>query len=185
MIAQLHTRFLESSGISTDSRSISEGSIFFALKGDQFDGNRFVRETIDKGALLAVISDPMQEIPGKTILVENTLKTLQDLARYHREQLSIPVIGLTGSNGKTTTKELLSQVLNEKFHVLFTQGNLNNHIGVPLTLLSITPQHEIAVIEMGANHQGEIAELCSICQPDLGLITNFGLITFKDPEHLS
>lgn len=174
MIAQLHTRFLESSGISTDSRSISEGSIFFALKGDQFDGNRFVRETIDKGALLAVISDPMQEIPGKTVLVEDTLKTLQDLARYHREQLLIPVIGLTGSNGKTTTKELLSQVLKEKFQVLFTQGNLNNHIGVPLTLLSITPQHEIAVIEMGANHQGEIAELCSICQPDLGLITNFG-----------
>ncbi|MDX5448485.1 MAG: UDP-N-acetylmuramoyl-tripeptide--D-alanyl-D-alanine ligase [Bacteroidota bacterium] len=174
MIAQLHTRFLESSGISTDSRSITEGSIFFALKGDQFDGNRFVGETIEKGALLAVISDPMQEIPGKTVLVEDTLKTLQDLARYHREQLSIPVIGLTGSNGKTTTKELLSQVLKEKFHVLFTQGNLNNHIGVPLTLLSITPKHEIAVIEMGANHQGEIAELCGICQPDMGLITNFG-----------
>ena len=174
MIAQLHNRFLESSGISTDSRSITEGSIFFALKGDQFDGNRFVGETIEKGALLAVISDPMQEIPGKTVLVEDTLKTLQDLARYHREQLSIPVIGLTGSNGKTTTKELLSQVLKEKFHVLFTQGNLNNHIGVPLTLLSITPKHEIAVIEMGANHQGEIAELCGICQPDMGLITNFG-----------
>jgi len=158
----------------TDSRLANEKSIFFALKGENFDGNSFAKEVLEKGAKLAVCDNPkIDNLPG-IVQVPNTLDFLQNLARHHREQLTIPVIGLTGSNGKTTTKELLQAVLSKKFNTFATQGNLNNHIGVPLSILSIKEQHQIAVIEMGANHIGEIKALCSIAQPTQGLITNIG-----------
>ncbi len=170
---KLYQHFLKSSGVSTDTRKIEKGQIYFALSGENFDGNKFTEQALEKGASLAVIdhSDYQNE---DTFLVENVLKTLQDLARFHREKLEIPIIGLTGSNGKTTTKELMAAVLSAKFKTASTEGNLNNHIGVPLTLLKIKPEHKMAVVEMGANHQKEIEFLCGICRPDFGYITNFG-----------
>lgn len=174
MLNKLYQIFKNSPIISTDTRNIIPGSIFFALKGENFNGNEFANKALDCGASLAVVDDP--EIPASEGLfkVTNVLKTLQQLAALHRGQLTIPVIGITGTNGKTTTKELIKSVLSEKFQTFATSGNLNNHIGVPLSILSITPKHEMAVIEMGANHPGEIAELCQIAQPDFGIITNIG-----------
>ncbi|MES2567533.1 MAG: UDP-N-acetylmuramoyl-tripeptide--D-alanyl-D-alanine ligase [Bacteroidota bacterium] len=160
--------------ISTDTRKIEQGSIFFALKGDTFDANAFAQSAIKAGCRWAVIdSADMKHIPN-TILVKDVLNTLQELAKYHRQQLKIPVIGITGSNGKTTNKELIHAVLSKKYNTYATKGNLNNHIGVPLTLLAINQEHEIAIVEMGANHQGEIAMLSEIADPDFGLITNIG-----------
>lgn len=167
-------KFLASSGVSTDTRKISPGVIFFALKGPNFNANAMAQQAIDLGASLAVIDDPAYQIDGKTHLVSNSLLALQNLATEYRNTLNIPVIGLTGSNGKTTTKELIFSVLSQQFHCFATSGNLNNHIGVPLSILSIKPEHEIAVIEMGANKQGDIRELVNIAQPSHGLITNIG-----------
>lgn len=173
-IEQLYAIYLQHPVISTDTRKITEGSLFFALKGDKFDANTFAEQALKAGAAYAVIDNATYQVNEQCILVEDVLATLQDLARHHRRQLQIPVIGLTGTNGKTTTKELINAVLSQQFNTLATQGNLNNHIGVPLTLLSIRPEHEMAVIEMGANHQKEIELLCSIAQPTHGLITNVG-----------
>lgn len=160
--------------ICTDSRKITEGCIYLALRGDSFDGNKFALETLSKGAAYAIIDDA--EIAGddRLILVESGLKTLQDLSSYHRHQFQLPVIGITGSNGKTTTKELMYSVLSQKFNVLATSGNFNNHIGVPLTLFRLSQDHEIAIIEMGASKQGDIKELCDIADPNYALITNIG-----------
>lgn len=160
--------------IDTDTRNTRKGSLFFALKGDRFNGNNFAKKALEEGAAYSVIDEKEFEIPGATILVEDVLQTLQELANYHRRQLGIPIIAITGSNGKTTTKELINAVLETKFKTGATQGNLNNHIGVPLTLLSFTDKTEIGIVEMGANHQKEIEFLCSICEPDIGYITNFG-----------
>jgi len=174
MIQKIYPIFLESTGICTDTRNISEGNLFIALRGPNFNANKFASQAIEKGAIGAIIDDKNFAIPGKTIHVEDGLVALQELARIHRKQLSIPIIGITGSNGKTTTKELMTIVLNSAYNTFATKGNLNNHIGVPLSLLSITSDHEIAIIEMGANHIGEIAFLCSIARPTHGLITNIG-----------
>jgi len=171
---QLYQLFLQHPVISTDTRNIAGGSMFFALKGDKFDANAFAGQAIAAGAAYAIIDNPAYQLGEQYILVDDGLAALQDLARYHRRQLTIPVVGLTGTNGKTTTKELINAVLSQKFNTLATQGNLNNHIGVPLTILSINKSHEMAVIEMGANHQKEIGLLCSISQPTHGLITNIG-----------
>ncbi len=172
---QLHQLFLKATGISTDTRKIKEGSIFFALKGDNFNGNTFAIEALNKGAKYAVVDDAaVAEKDSRLILVNNSLKALQELATHHRKFLNIAVIALTGSNGKTTTKELIYAVLSTKYNAVATQGNLNNHIGVPLTLLSFTKQTEIGIVEMGANHQKEISALCEIALPDYGVITNFG-----------
>lgn len=173
-IENLYTRFSASGGVSTDTRKITPGSVFFALRGEKFNANAFAADALTKGATCAVIDDEQFMKGDRYILVDNVLETLQDLARYHRDQLNIPVIALTGSNGKTTTKELIHAVLSKKFSTLATRGNLNNHIGVPLTLLSIDASVEIAVIEMGANHVGEIERLCQIASPTHGLITNIG-----------
>ena len=159
--------------VTTDSRNCPEGSMFFALKGETFDGNKFAVAAIEKGCAYAVVDDK-EIVHPQTILVDNVLETLQALARYHREQLDIPFVGITGTNGKTTTKELVATVLSKKYRVHYTQGNFNNHIGVPLTLLSIKPDCEMAVIEMGANHPGEIKTLANIALPTCGLITNVG-----------
>lgn len=174
MIEKLYTTFLKSTGVCTDTRKLQHGNLFFALKGPSFDGNLFVKSALENGALACVADDDKIEGNDKIFKVKNVLQTLQELSTYHRLQHKIPVIALTGSNGKTTTKELISAVLNKKYNTLFTQGNLNNHIGVPLTLLRLTEKHQMAVIEMGANHQREIAELCSIALPDMGMITNIG-----------
>lgn len=174
MIEQIYKHYLQLDGISTDTRKIKSGSIFFALKGPNFDANQFAEEALKKGAALAIIDDQKYQLDDRYILVDDVLDTLHQLARHHRDQLKIPVIGLTGSNGKTTTKELIRAVLEKKYNVLATQGNLNNHIGVPLTILSIGTNHEIAIVEMGANHIGEIQNLCSIAKPNHGLITNIG-----------
>lgn len=171
---QLYQHYQQHPVISTDTRKIAPGSIFFALKGDKFDANTFAEQAIAAGAAYAVIDNPAYSLGEKYLLVDDVLSTLQDLARHHRRQLTIPVVGLTGTNGKTTTKELINSVLSQRFNTYATQGNLNNHIGVPLTLLSVNASHEAAVIEMGANHQKEIALLCSISQPSHGLITNVG-----------
>lgn len=173
-IQKLYRKYLESGRVSTDTRQITPGSVFFALKGDKFNANEFAAEALAKGASCAVIDEPPFAKDDRYIVVESVLDTLQKLARYHRDQLNIPFIGLTGSNGKTTSKELLHSVLSKKYKTLATKGNLNNHIGVPLTLLSIDKSMEIAVIEMGANHLGEIALLCSIANPTHGFITNIG-----------
>jgi len=170
----IYTLFLDHPLISTDTRKILPGSLFFALKGEKFDANTFAKRAIEAGAAYAIIDNPVYQINEKYILVDDVLTALQDLARHHRRQLSIPVIGLTGTNGKTTTKELINSVLSQHYKTQATQGNLNNHIGVPLTILTIDRSHEIAVIEMGANHQKEIELLCSISQPTHGLITNVG-----------
>lgn len=173
-IAALHQLFLQCKSITTDTRKITEDSLFFALKGDNFDANTFTEEALQKGAKYVVIDNIKYHIDDRTILVDNTLKTLQDLAQFHRNYLKLPIISLTGSNGKTTTKELIHAVLSQKFNVKATIGNLNNHIGVPLTLLSFDETTEIGIVEMGANHQKEIEFLCQIAQPDYGYITNFG-----------
>jgi len=158
----------------TDTRKLEKGAIFFALKGDHFNANEFAQKAIESGCAFAVIDEEKYYINHQTLLVDNVLETLQNLANYHRRQLKIPFLGITGSNGKTTTKELIATVLSKKYTTLATFGNLNNHIGVPLTILSIKPEHEFAIIEMGANHQGEIEQLCNIAEPDFGLITNIG-----------
>ncbi|MBG0780758.1 MAG: UDP-N-acetylmuramoyl-tripeptide--D-alanyl-D-alanine ligase [Bacteroidales bacterium] len=170
----LYALFLQHGKVSTDSRKLEKGAIFFALRGDNFDGNQFVFQAIDNGAIAAVSDLSEFEDHPKVWVVDDTLKALQQLAVMHRKSMSAKVIAITGSNGKTTTKELIATVLSKKYKVLFTQGNLNNHIGVPLTLLKLTPDTELAVIEMGANHQGEIAALCRLAMPHFGLITNIG-----------
>jgi len=160
--------------ISTDTRDMRKNTLFFALKGGRFNGNKFANEALKNGARYAIIDEKEYKTSDKTILVDNVLETLQKLASYHRIQLNAPILAITGSNGKTTTKELINCVLSEKYSTTATAGNLNNHIGVPLTLLSMTPKTEIGIVEMGANHQKEIEFLCSIAQPDYGYITNFG-----------
>jgi UDP-N-acetylmuramoyl-tripeptide--D-alanyl-D-alanine ligase len=160
--------------ISTDTRKIETNCIFFALKGENFNGNEFAATALEKGAGFAIIDEKEFLISDKTILVENVLQTLKDLANLHRKKLGIPILAITGTNGKTTTKELTSAVLSQKFKVSFTEGNLNNHIGVPLTLLKMNSETQFGVVEMGANHPGEIADLCDIAEPDFGLITNIG-----------
>ena len=164
---------MECGKVTTDSRNCPAGSMFIALKGATFNGNAFAAQALKQGCRYAVIDEPEYAGEG-TILVEDCLKTLQQLANYHRRQLHLPVIGITGTNGKTTTKELISTVLSRKFNTLYTEGNLNNHIGVPLTLLRLNPQHEMAVVEMGASHPGDIKELVDIAEPDYGIITNVG-----------
>ena len=171
---QLYKIYLKNPQICTDTRKITASCLFFALKGDNFDGNKFAQQAIESGAAYAIIDDTEYALDDRFIVVQNVLETLQDLARLHRKQLKIPVIGITGSNGKTTTKELIRSVLSQQFNTFATEGNLNNHIGVPLSILSITSDCEIAIIEMGANHQREIAFLCSISQPSHGMITNIG-----------
>ena len=172
-IKSIYALFLECNSICTDTRKLSKNDFFFALKGDNFNGNKFAKEAIKKGAKYALIDE--KEYEGENIfLVEDVLKTLQDLSNYHRLNLKAPIIALTGSNGKTTTKELINAVLAKKYNTTATFGNLNNHIGVPLTLLSMTDKTEIGIVEMGANHLKEIEFLCKIAQPDYGLITNFG-----------
>jgi len=173
-IEKLHSIFLATSGITTDSRNVIQGSVFFALKGENFDGNKYAKTAIDNGCSYAIIDDPSLEKDARNILVENVLQTLQSLAKYHREQIDIPIIAITGSNGKTTTKELLSTIMGLKWKVISTKGNLNNHIGVPLTLLRIKPETQFGIVEVGANHPGEIKDLCSIIKPTHGLITNIG-----------
>lgn len=172
-IEELYSFYLEHPIIATDSRQILPGSLFFALKGDNFDGNIYAGMALDAGAAYAVIDDPAYA-GSKTLLVNDVLDTLQQLALLHRRKFSIPVVAITGSNGKTTTKELVNAVLIRQFHVTSTKGNLNNHIGVPLTLLSIGDETQIAIVEMGANHQQEIARLCQLAEPSHGLITNIG-----------
>lgn len=172
--AELHHLFLKSEGVSTDSRGGLNGKLFFALKGDHFDGNVFAEKAAAQGASMAVVSDPALAGKEKMWVVEDTLTALQDLAAFHRQYLGLPIISITGSNGKTTTKELIAAVLSKKYRVVYTRGNLNNHIGVPLTLLRMDRQTEIGVVEMGANHQKEIEQLCRIARPDYGYITNFG-----------
>lgn len=170
---ELYSFFCKSSGVCTDSRNVLKNSIFFALKGDNFDGNKFAKCAIDNGALLAVI-DNAEYYTEKCFLVDDVLKTLQNLANYHRNILKTKIIGITGTNGKTTTKELLAAVLSQNYKTVATKGNLNNQIGVPLTLLSITPDVEVAIVEMGANHVSDIEELVNIAGPNYGLITNIG-----------
>ena len=174
IVNQIYDLFLQKKKVFTDSRQIAEGGIFFALKGPSFNGNQYAVAALEAGAAFAIIDEEQYVTDSRCILVNDVLTTLQQLAHHHRKQLGIPVIGIVGSNGKTTTKELIAAVLSKKYHVLATAGNFNNHIGVPLTLLRLTHEHEIAVIEMGANHKGENALLCDIAAPDYGLITNIG-----------
>ncbi|GHA40628.1 UDP-N-acetylmuramoyl-tripeptide--D-alanyl-D-alanine ligase [Salinimicrobium marinum] len=173
-IEQIHELFLNSSGVSTDTRKINHNSIFFALKGDNFNGNSFALQALEKGASYAFIDEQPVEQNSRLILVQDVLTALQELSTFHRIYLNTPIISLTGSNGKTTTKELINAVLSKKYKTTATVGNLNNPIGVPLTLLSMTRETEIGIVEMGANHQKEIEFLCGIAQPDYGYITNFG-----------
>ena len=173
-IAELYQLYTQNYLVDTDTRSIRQGTLFFALKGANFNGNTFADKALESGASYAVIDEAEYKTSDRTILVDDVLQTLQELANYHRNQLDIPFIGLTGSNGKTTTKELIHAVLETQFKTSATSGNYNNHIGVPLTLLAIQPDTEMAVVEMGANHQKEIAFLSSICEPNFGYITNFG-----------
>jgi UDP-N-acetylmuramoyl-tripeptide--D-alanyl-D-alanine ligase len=170
----LHSKFLSCVSVATDTRKIEPNVLFFALKGSNFDGNTFALEALKLGASYVVIDNADYYVDERTIVVSDTLIALQELATYHRNYLSIPIIALTGSNGKTTTKELFQAILSKKFNSKATVGNLNNHIGVPLTLLSFTEETEIGIVEMGANHQKEIEFLCSLAQPDYGYITNFG-----------
>ena len=171
----VYSYFLESTGICTDTRKIEKGCLFVALRGDNFNGNKFTQQALDKGAFKVIIDDISQhKNTGETILCKNSLTLLQKLATYHRQELNVPMIALTGSNGKTTTKEIINAVLSKKFKTTATQGNLNNHIGVPLTLLSMTKETQIGIVEMGANHTKEIEALCEIAQPNFGYITNFG-----------
>ena len=171
---QLHSLYLKCKGISTDTRKISKNNMYFALKGDNFNGNTFANQALKEGAKYVIIDEPEYKTSDQTILVDNVLESLQSLASFHRTYLNVPIIALTGSNGKTTTKELINCVLSKKYKTVATVGNLNNHIGVPLTLLSMTKETEIGIVEMGANHQKEIEFLCTIAKPDYGYITNFG-----------
>lgn len=173
-ITNLYQLFLQHPVITTDSRNIPGNSLFFALKGDNFNGNNFVSEALAKGAAYAIVDESNAVKNERTVLVDNVLSTLQQLANFHRNQLKIPILAITGTNGKTTTKELVTAVLSKKYRVDATKGNLNNHIGVPLTLLSMNQTTEFGVVEMGANHPGEIQTLCEIANPDFGLITNIG-----------
>ena len=173
-IADIHELYLQCNSACTDTRKIQENDLFFALKGDNFNGNSYAEKAIQSGAKYAVIDEKKYATIPNTILVENVLETLQFLASYHRIYLNIPIIALTGSNGKTTTKELINATLSQKYNTTATVGNLNNHIGVPLTLLSMNKSTEIGIVEMGANHQKEIEFLCNIAKPDYGYITNFG-----------
>ncbi|WP_346710385.1 UDP-N-acetylmuramoyl-tripeptide--D-alanyl-D-alanine ligase [Phocaeicola salanitronis] len=173
-IEELYSRFLVCGTVTTDSRHCPQGSMFIALKGETFNGNAFAAQALAQGCRYAVVDEPEYARGESYILVDDCLQVLQQLANYHRRQLKTPIIGITGTNGKTTTKELVSSVLSKKYKVLFTQGNLNNHIGVPLTLLRLNKEHEMAVVEMGANHPGEIKALVQIAEPDYGLITNVG-----------
>lgn len=173
-LSEIHHLFLQTQFIAIDTRKIEPNSFFVAIKGERFDANTFAQEALQKGAQYVIIDNPDYYIDSRTILVKDSLKTLQDLAAYHRKYLGIPVIALTGSNGKTTTKELLYAVLSQKYKTTATVGNLNNHIGVPLTLLSFKKDTQIGIVEMGANHQKEIDFLCRIARPDFGYITNFG-----------
>ena len=173
-IQNIHDLFLKCSKVSIDTRKIDPNSFFVAIKGERFDANTFAKEALEKGASFVVIDNANYYIDERTILVNDSLETLQELAKFHRQFLNLPIIALTGSNGKTTTKELINIVLSKKFNTKATVGNLNNHIGVPLTLLSFTKETQIGIVEMGANHQKEIEFLCEIAQPDYGYITNFG-----------
>lgn len=184
-MTNLYSIFTEHPSVTTDSRNIPEGSIFFALKGPKFDGNGYAADALNKGASFAVVDDPNVAADDRYILVSDTLQALQQLASEHREVLGTPILAITGSNGKTTTKELISRVLQRQFNVVATKGNLNNHIGVPLTLLSFDKDTEFGIVEMGANNPGEIANLCSIALPNFGIITNIGrahLEGFGSPE---
>jgi UDP-N-acetylmuramoyl-tripeptide--D-alanyl-D-alanine ligase len=173
-IEELYKIYLQSRLVSTDSRKIFPGSIFFALKGENFNGNQFAMQAIEQGALAAIVDEEPAAPHAGTYRVDDVLTTLQNLAAFHRKQMGIPILAITGSNGKTTTKELCKAVLSKKFIVSATTGNLNNHIGVPLTLLSMNDQVELGIVEMGANHPGEIRNLCAIAWPDMGVITNVG-----------
>ncbi|MCX6317936.1 MAG: UDP-N-acetylmuramoyl-tripeptide--D-alanyl-D-alanine ligase [Bacteroidetes bacterium] len=173
-IEELYSIYLQHPQVQTDTRKLKPGDLFFALKGDQFNGNQFAAAALDAGAAYAVIDDPAYTIPGKTLLTADVLTTLQELAGHHRSQFNIPFIAITGSNGKTTTKELVHAVLSARYKTYTTEGNLNNHIGIPLTLLKIRSDAEMAVIEMGANHQKEIEGYCKYAQPTHGIITNCG-----------
>lgn len=184
-IDHIYSIYLKHQLVCIDSRNVKKNSIFLALNGVNFDGNKFAKEALDKGCAYAIIDNNKYKKDNRFILVENGLETLQNLAQYHRKQLNIPFIGITGTNGKTTTKDLIKDVLSKKYKAYATKGNLNNHIGVPLSVLSVTRDIEIAIIEMGANHIGEILTLCKIAQPNHGLITNIGkahLEGFGSPE---
>ena len=173
-ISTLYTYFKECGKVTTDTRNCPEGSMFIALKGETFNGNAFARQALEKGCRYAVVDEAQYADFPNIFLVDDCLKTLQELAREHRRALGTYIVGITGTNGKTTTKELIATVLQKRYNTLYTQGNLNNHIGVPLTLLGLTEEHEMAVVEMGANHPGEIRTLVNIAEPDCGLITNVG-----------
>lgn len=174
-LASLHALYLKSNGISTDTRSIKKNQLFIALSGENFNGNSFANQALEKNALAVVVDDTTKTLnPKKTIRVTSCLETLQELAKFHRNFLKTPILAITGSNGKTTSKELINSVLSTQFNVVATQGNLNNHIGVPLTLLQMDSKTEIGVVEMGANHPGEIKNLCKIASPNFGYITNIG-----------
>jgi len=174
-IAPLYTSFLNATKVCTDTRKLEQGDLFFALSGPNFDGNKFAQQALNMGASAVVIDQLNLDLESENVfVVKNSLETLQALATYHRQKLNTPLIALTGSNGKTTTKELIREILAAKYKVLATEGNLNNHIGVPLTLLKLKPHHQIGIIEMGANHPGEIAQLSEITKPNWGYITNFG-----------
>lgn len=173
-IEELHQLFVSSEGISTDTRKLNQNTLFFALKGANFNGNKFAEQALKEGCSYAIIDEAEYKTDDRCILVDDVLNTLQQLARHHRRQFNIPVLGITGSNGKTTSKELIGAVLEKKYNLLITEGNLNNHLGVPFTLLRMTNEHEFAVIEMGANKPGDIKELCEIAEPNYGIITNIG-----------
>ncbi len=175
-IPALYLVFQKCTGVTTDSRNCPKGSLFIALKGSNFNGNKFAEQALHDGSSYAIVDDPyyVSAENDRIFLVDNTLKALQELAHYHRQQLGTKIIGITGTNGKTTTKELIAAVLSTQYNILYTQGNLNNHIGVPLTLLRLQKEHELAVIEMGASHPGDIKELVDIAEPDFGIITNVG-----------
>ncbi len=174
MIEKIYALYSKKYKVSTDTRKIEKGTIFFALKGENFNANKFAIQALEKGASYAIIDEKEYQTDKRIILVKDVLKTLQELASYHRIKLGIPIISLTGSNGKTTTKELINTVLKQKYNTTATKGNLNNHIGVPLTLLAMTKNTEIGIVELGANHPKEIETLCNIVKPDYGYITNFG-----------
>ncbi len=176
-IEQLYSRFLQCEGITTDTRNCVPGFMFFALKGERFNGNEYVAQALEKGCLYAVTDEPWRfdGTDSRILPVNSVLAALQQMALFHRHRLNVPVIGITGTNGKTTTKELVTAVLSKRYNVLATKGNLNNSIGVPLTVLGLKPEHQLAVIEMGASHPGDIAELTAVCDPDFGIITNVGM----------
>ena len=181
-IKELYQLYQQHPCITTDSRDCPEGSIFLALKGESFDGNKFAVQALEKGCSYAIVDEPSvlenlekpEDLANRIILVDDCLQTFKNLAREHRRQFDIPVIGITGTNGKTTTKELVAAVLSQKYNVLYTQGNFNNDVGVPKTLFRLTKEHEIAVIEMGASHPGDIKTLAETAEPTCGLITNVG-----------